>query len=99
VLRIRSRGNDPEVHSVLQALHRASLPWRTTVSGSNQAPEPEEAPQSKWYSTIEAAERLGITDPAMRPAIAEDRLATKSLNGRWRTTPEDIEHFETAKAA
>lgn len=97
-LRIRNRGIDPEVDSVLQALHRASLHWRTTVAGSNQAREPEVATQSN-YSTTEAAERLGITDRAVRLAIAEQRLAATDDNGRWRITPEDIAHFKAAKAA
>lgn len=98
-LRIRSRGNDPEVDSVLQALHRAALHWRTTVTGSNHAPEPEEAPQSKWMGTTEAADKLGITDRAVRLAIAQHRLHATSLNGRWRITQEDIAQFKAAKAA
>lgn len=98
-LRIRSRGADPEVDSVLQALHRASLYWRTSATGSSHAPEPEVVAQSKYWSTGEAAERLGITDRAVRLAIAEKRLPATSLNGRWRITPEDIAHFKAAKAA
>lgn len=98
-LRVRARGNDPEVDSVLHALHRAALHWRTSVTGTNQAPAPEEAPQSKWYSTTETAERLGITDRAVRLAIAQQRLGAINLNGRWRVTPEDIAHFKAAKTA
>jgi excisionase family DNA binding protein len=98
-LRVRARGNDPEVDSVLQALHRASLHWRTTATGTSQAPAPEEPAQSRYYSTTEAAERLGITDRGVRLAIAEHRLPAISLNGRWRITPEDIAHFNAAKAA
>lgn len=98
-LRIRARGNDPEVDSVLQALHRAALHWRTTVTGTNQAPAPEEPAQSKWYSTTEAAERLGITDRAVRLAITQKRMGATNLNGRWRITSEDIAHFKAAKAA
>ena len=99
-LRVRARGNDPEVDSVLQAMHRASLHWRTTATGSNHAPEPE-APTdlNQWLSTTQAADRLGITDRAVRLAIAEHRLPATNLNGRWRITPEDIAHFKAAKAA
>lgn len=98
-LRIRARGNDPEVDSVLQALHRAALHWRTSVTGTSQAPAPEEPTESKWMSTTQAADRLGITDRAVRLAIAQKRLHATSLNGRWRITPEDIAHFAAAKAA
>jgi excisionase family DNA binding protein len=98
-LRIRARGNDPEVDSVLQALHRAALHWRTTVTGSDQAPAPEEPAQSKWMGTTEAAEALGITDRAVRLAITQNRLNATNLNGRYRVAPEDIEHFRAAKAA
>lgn len=98
-LRIRARGNDPEVDSVLQAMHRAALHWRTTVTGSDQAPAPEEPAQSKWMGTQEAAAALGITDRAVRLAITQKRLHATNLHGRWRITPEDIEHFKAAKAA
>ncbi|WP_461164945.1 helix-turn-helix domain-containing protein [Arthrobacter sp. R4-81] len=98
-LRVRARGNDPEVDSVLQALHRAALHWRTTVTGTNQAPAPEEPAQSKWMGTTEAAAALGITDRAVRLAITQKRLAATTLNGRYRLLPEDIEHFKAAKAA
>jgi excisionase family DNA binding protein len=99
-LRVRARGADPEVDSVLQALHRASLHWRTTVTGSNQAPAPEAPTElNQWLSTTQAADRLGITDRAVRLAIAEHRLPATSLNGRWRITREDIAHFKAAKAA
>lgn len=99
-LRVRARGNDPEVDSVLQAMHRASLHWRTAATGSNRAPEPEAPTElNQWFSTTQAADRLGITDRAVRLAIAEHRLPATNLNGRWRITPEDIAHFKAAKAA
>ena len=98
-VRIRSRGADPEVDAVLAALRLAALTWRTAVTGSTNAPEPELPPQSKYYSTSEAAERLGITDRAVRLAIAQNRLNATNLHGRWRITPEDIAHFKAAKAA
>lgn len=97
--RINARGADPEVDSVLNALRVAALTWRATVTGSSQAPEPEVARESKWYSTTEAAERLGITDRAVRLAIKEKRLHATDLGGRWRITTEDVEHFKAAKAA
>ncbi|QSZ54497.1 hypothetical protein AYX19_16925 [Paenarthrobacter ureafaciens] len=98
-VRINARGADPEVDSVLNAMRLVALTWRTTVTGSSQAPEPEVTRESKWYSTTEAAERLGITDRAVRLAIKEKRLHATNLDGRWRITTEDIEHFKAAKAA
>ncbi|WP_189016033.1 helix-turn-helix domain-containing protein [Paenarthrobacter histidinolovorans] len=98
-IRINARGADPEVDSVLNALRLAALTWRTAATGSPQAPEPEAARESKWYSTTDAAERLGITDRAVRLAIQEKRLHATNLDGRWRISTEDIEHFKAAKAA
>lgn len=98
-LRIVARGADAEVDNVLVAIRTAAMAWRAAATGSKQAPEPEVTRESKWYSTTEAAERLGITDRAVRLAIQEKRLHATNLDGRWRINTEDIEHFKAAKAA
>lgn len=100
-VRIRERGSDPEVDAVLVALRLAALTWRTTATGSPVAAKPEEPASlnQMWFSSREAADRLGVTDRAVRLAIQERRLNAASINGRWRITKEDIEHFAAAKAA
>jgi hypothetical protein len=98
-LGIRAGGNDPEIDSVLQAMQRAALHRRTTVTGSDQAPAPEEPAQSKVNGDNVAADVLGITDRAVRLAITQKRLRATDLHGRWRIALEDTEHFRAAKAA
>lgn len=99
-VRIQERGADPEVDAVLVAVRLAALTWRTTATGTAVAAKPE-APTdlNQWMSTGQAAERLGITDRAVRLAIKENRLKATNLDGRWRITAEDLQHFTAAKAA
>lgn len=99
-VRIRERGYDPEVDAVLVALRLAALAWRATATGTAVAAKPEAPTDLKqWMSTTEAADILYITDRAVRLAIQEDRLKATNVNGRWRITREDIQHFAAAKAA
>lgn len=95
--RISARGDDPEVYAVLAALHRAALTWRTSATGSPTPPPPEVTTPSKWMSTSQAAQRLGVTDRAIRNAISSGRLPAQSVDGRWRITREDIEHYRAAR--
>lgn len=97
--RISARGDDPEVYAVLAALHRAALTWRTSATGSPTPPAPEVTAPSQWMSTTQAAHRLGVTDRAIRLAITQHRLPAENVDGRWRITPEDIEHYRAARAA
>jgi excisionase family DNA binding protein len=98
-VRISARGTDPEVYAVLAALHRAGLAWRTSVTGSAAPAEPEATALSKWMSTTQAAHQLGVTDRAIRLAITQHRLPAENVDGRWRITREDIEHYRAARAA
>jgi len=98
-VRISARGTDPEVYAVLAALHRGAIAWRTSVTGSENPPHPEVLALSKWMSTTQAGGLLGITDRAVRLAIAEDRLPAQQVAGRWRITREDVEHYRAARAA
>lgn len=99
-VRIRERSSDPEVDAVLVALRLAALTWRTTATGSPVAAKPEAASElNQWLSTTQAADILYITDRAVRLAISEKRLPATLVNGRWRITREDIQHFAAANAA
>jgi excisionase family DNA binding protein len=99
--RIRAdiRGLDPEVDSVLVALTVAAMQWRTSATGSTQAPEPEAAAQSPWVSSTQAADLLGITARAVRLAIGEQRLPAEQVDGRWRIAREDVEHYRASRSA
>lgn len=99
-VRIRERGADPEVDAVLVAVRLAALTWRTTATGTPIAAKPEVAPDlNQWMSTGQVADRLGITDRAVRLAIQEQRLHATNVAGRWRVAIEDLEHFSAAKNA
>lgn len=96
-IRIENRGNDQEVDSVLVALHHAALAWRTSVTGSDQAPEAEELP--RWITVKEAADLLDLTDRAVRLACQEGRLKARQEQGQWRIAQEDFIHYQNARNA
>lgn len=98
-LRARIRGADPEVDSVLVALTVAAMKWRTSATGSADAPRPEVAPGSPWVSSTQAADLLGIGDRAVRLAIDEQRLQAEKVQGRWRIAREDVEHYRAGRRA
>lgn len=99
-VRVENRGADPEVDAVLVALRLAALTWRTSATGTPVAAKPEPATDlNQWLSTTQAADILYITDRAVRLAISEKRLPATQVNGRWRITREDVQHFAAAKAA
>lgn len=96
-LRIENRGNDPEVDNVLFALHLQALAWRTSVTGSSQAAEPEELPA--LMSTAQVADHLDVTDRAVRHAIKEGRLKAHRDGSRWKVAIEDLTHYMAARRA
>ncbi|WP_408633190.1 helix-turn-helix domain-containing protein [Mycobacterium hippophais] len=81
--RILIRTTDPLAYEVLAALRIAAL-----AHGSGPGTKQVEAQQSlreskPWLTTAEAAERLGISDRAVRKRIARGRLPAMSCGGRW----------------
>nr|WP_254451152.1 excisionase family DNA-binding protein [Aeromicrobium stalagmiti] len=50
-------------------------------------------------STGQVASQLGITDRAVRLAIARSALKATEVGGRYRITREDMEHYRAARAA
>lgn len=98
-IRTEVRGTDAEVDAVLVALRVSALYWLTSATGSDVVPEPEVAAPSKRMSTTQAAGRLGITDRAVRLAIAESRLPAEQVAGRWQINRSDVEHYRAARAA
>lgn len=98
-VRVSLRGIDPEVDAVLMALHIAALKWRGSATGSETAPAPEPVASSSWLTTTEAAGLAGVTDRALRKAIADGRLTSTRVSGRHRISREDLEHYRAARAA
>lgn len=96
-MRIKVRGLDPDLDAALIALRIAAVSWRTSATGIEHAPEPEERPGLEWLGTTEAAGHLGMTDRGIRTAIAEQRLPATQVAGRWRINREDLEHFRATR--
>lgn len=102
-LRAAARGVDVEVDSVLDALHLAGQQWRTSAYAEASAevawPQAEVAPPLTSMSTGQAADRLGITERAVRMAITAGRLPAEMVDGRWQINRDDFEHYLAARAA
>lgn len=99
-LRMRALASDPELYDQLLSLHESALEWRASATGSAVAAEPEVTRELKqWMSTGQVASHLGITDRAVRQAIARSALKATQVDGRYRITREDMEHFRAARAA
>ncbi|MGY1452664.1 helix-turn-helix domain-containing protein [Streptomyces sp. SS8] len=96
-VRVQVRGRDPELDAVLCAIRDAGRHWRATATGSPVAEQPEAGPRSPWLSTTEAAGLLGITDRAVRLAIASGRLDAENIGGRWRVSREAVAHYQAAR--
>lgn len=99
-IRSQIRGMDSELDTVLVDLATTAAAWRSTACGTERATTPEPGEQSsQWVNTSTAATLLGITDRAIRKAIDEKRLTAQQVDGRWRITREDVEHYRAARAA
>jgi len=97
-LRVEVRGADAEVDAVLGAVRLAALAYRTAVCGTDQGKQAE-VEQPSVMSTQQVADRLHLHPRTIRLAIAEKRLRAEKVDGRWRITAEDFEHFRAARAA
>jgi len=93
------RGGDPQVDEVLTAFRVAELTWQRSATGTEQAAKPELDATLEWLSTTQVAERLRLTDRAIRKAITEGRLHADNIAGRWRISRESFEHYKAARAA
>jgi excisionase family DNA binding protein len=96
--RLSNRGIDPEVDAALVAIRLLELHFRNSATGTKEAAKPELAASSKWLSTTETADRLGITDRGVRTAIADGRLKAENIAGRWRINLENLEHFKALRS-
>lgn len=93
------RGVDPEVDAVLVALRVADQAWRASV-GTDPGTDTDGAGlgPAGWLSTAQAGRRLGITDRAVRKAIASGRLPAQWIGGVHALDPEDLEHYRARRA-
>ena len=97
-IRIGNRGLDPEVDAVLGALRIGALVWRNSVDGTDatQTAEPE-PPSPQRVSTNQAATHLGITDRAVRKAIARGAICAENIDGRWVIDREELIDYQATR--
>ena len=102
--RSQIRGQDAELDQTLVAIKLAGVAY-TESSAAGIGPAPQSEPRShsgqqeNTVSTTTAATILGITDRAVRKAIAEKRLAATKVDGRYRITREDLTNYKATQAA
>ena len=92
--RVKVRGIDPELDASLAALKFVAEQWRTSATGSPEAPVAEAAASSEWVSTSQAGNDLHVTDRAIRLAIKEGRLEARQVGRAWRIHREELQHFK-----
>lgn len=96
---VEHRGEDPELDAVIVALRVAGLKWATSVGVSEPRKPAQAMSLSSWLSSTEIAGQLGIGPPAVRLACREGRLPAELVDGRWRVSREDFEHWRAARKA
>lgn len=86
----RYRGMNPEIDAVVQAIRAVDLHAQRSANGTQVAAEPEQPARSQWYSTGQAAERIGVTDRAVRKWCSDGTIPATRIAGRWRITSHDV---------
>ena len=93
------RGQDAELDAVLLAIRLAAVA-HSSAAGTIPAKTPEPQPHSRSGLMVPAAAiHLGISDRAVRKAMAEGRLSAQKIDGRWSTSFADIEAYRANRAA
>ncbi len=98
-LRVRVRGIDPAISAELEQLREAAMSWRGSSTGTDEATRQEPATSSKWLSSTQAADLLGVTSRAVVKAIDRGALQGARVGNRWRISREDVEHYREARTA
>lgn len=93
------RGQDPEADAVIAALKLADRRWRASVGVTDTRKPTEATPRSKWLKAAEVADQLGVTAAAVRLACRQERLPAELVDGRWRISREDFEHYRGSRSA
>lgn len=101
--RLRAAVDDRSVVEVLLAIQRIAAVHRAEAAGSAAGTGPgsgvgsigasEPSEEGRLLGVGECARLVGITDRAVRGAIARDRLPARTVGGRWVVTVADAERF------
>ena len=97
-LRVRVRGTDPAISRDLEDLRLAALSWRSSATGTAVATTEELPPSSKWLSTAQAADLLGVSRRGIGQAITRRQLPATRVGRVWRVSRADVEHYRAARA-
>ena len=99
-LRVRARGANPRVAQELLDIREVALTYEAVLLPQAEGAEPEVAAQSKQsLSSIEVAEREGISDSAVRLACRQQRIEAQLVAGRWQIAESAYESYRVARAA
>lgn len=95
------RGTDPHISQQLEEIRYAAMAWwRASAStGTEHDSEAEVAAPSKWLTTGQAADLLGITSRAVRLAIARGDVPAEKVGTHNRISRADVEHYRAVRAA
>ena len=94
-------GDDPEFDTMLRALRMAAARRTsdaTSALGSESAAQPEVTPQlASVINAMQAAALLGVTDRAVRLAIAGGKLPAQQVGRRWQIDRNDVERYRASR--
>jgi len=91
------RGEDPEVDNTLVQLTVIAYEWRSSATGTRDAPKAELDPQFTWMSTTQAAQQIGLTPRGIVKAITENRLKAERVGRTWRINPEQLAYYQQGR--
>jgi hypothetical protein len=101
-VRARLRGRHPKVGEELLDLKRVAdlheARQRVPRVPELQADPPELGRASQvWFSSVQAADLLGVTERAVTKACLLGRLEAEQVAGRWRITRDAIDTYRTTR--
>lgn len=95
-VRIRSRGRDPEVTYVLEALREAGL---SAVPLEEPALRNSEGPIPDWMSTTDAAQWLEVSTRWIRKLCESGELPATRIGRSWRVSRDSLEAYKGRRPA
>jgi excisionase family DNA binding protein len=100
-LRVRVRGvpGRQRVSRELEELRAVATQYRPAPLPEVEVDIAEVGPRlEQWLSPAQVADRLWITDRAVRLACQQGRMAGELVGNRWRITEAAVESFKTERA-
>lgn len=103
-LRVRTRGVNQHVAEELLELRRVAMGYDPTRLPQNAAVGSDSAEVATGLEhglmrVAEVADRLGLSERAVRLACSQGRLEAEQVGSRWQITRQALHDFEAARAA